>query len=90
MDLFVRRYTPFPISQGLIICSKKIYTALKSDRLYGNYYASGFAYDYLVEFYRLANNKSTAEEYESNQTIITAVNYIDSHIRDEITLEQAK
>ena len=67
---------------------KMIYTTLKSDRLYGNYYASGFAYDYLVEFYRLANNKSTAEESESNQTMITAVNYIDSHIKEEITLDQ--
>ena len=67
---------------------KKIYTALKSDRLYGNYYAGGFAYDYLVEFYCLANNKSTAEESESNQTIITAVNYIDSHIKEDITLDQ--
>lgn len=67
---------------------KKIYTILKSDRLYGNYYAGGFAYDYLVEFYRLANNKSVIEGSEKNQTLITAVNYIVSHIKEEITLEQ--
>lgn len=69
---------------------KKIYSALKTDRLYGNYYAGGFAYEFIVEYYRLANNKPSAEisDNGSSRKILAAVNYIDSHYKEEITLEQ--
>ena len=67
---------------------KKIYSVMKSDKLYGNYYAGGFAYDFLVEFYRLANNKASEEQSGANPTILSAVNYITSHYTEEITLEQ--
>lgn len=67
---------------------KKIYSTLKSDRLYGNYYAGGFAYDFLVELYRLANNKVSADEGGDNRTMLSVVDYIDSHYTEEISLEQ--
>lgn len=67
---------------------KKIYSVMKSDKLYGNYYAGGFAYDFLVEFYRLANNKASEEQSSANRTILSAVNYISSHYTEEITLEK--
>lgn len=43
--------------------------------------------DILVEFYRLANNKASEEQGGANRTILSAVNYIDSHYTEEITLE---
>lgn len=67
---------------------KKIYSVMKSDKLYGNYYAGGFAYEFLVEFYRLANNKASEEQTGENHTILSAVNYITSHYAEDITLEQ--
>lgn len=67
---------------------KKIYSTLKTDLIYGNYYAGGYAYEFLVEFYRLANNKPSAVNTDGGGTILTAVNYIDSHFKEGITLEK--
>ena len=67
---------------------KKIYSVMRSDKLYGNYYAGGFAYEFLVEFYRLANNKASEEQKGENSTILSAVNYITAHYTEDITLDQ--
>ncbi len=65
---------------------RKMHDALMSDKIYGNYRASGYLYDFLIEFYRLATEAGTA--VTANSAVIMAVDYINANYTDEITMEQ--
>lgn len=65
---------------------KQIHYTLRSDSLYGNYHASTFLYEYLIEFNRIINNKISAN-YPSSNTMTTIMNYINQNYSSEITLE---
>lgn len=65
---------------------RKMHDALIGDRIYGNYRASGYLYDFLIEFHRLATKSGTA--VTANSAVIKAVDYINMNYTEEITMEQ--
>ena len=65
---------------------RKLHDALLGDRIFGNYRAAGFLYDFLIEFYRLTSQGSTG--VTAHSAVIRAMDYINVHYTEEITMEQ--
>ncbi len=65
---------------------RKMHDALMGDRIYGNYRASGYLYDFLIEFHRLITEAETA--LTANSAVIKAIDYINANYTEEITMEQ--
>ncbi len=65
---------------------RKMHEALRSDSVYGNYRASGYLYDFLMEFYRLISVKGTSAS--PNPALIRAVDYIDFNYARHISMDQ--
>lgn len=65
---------------------RKMHEALMSDRIFGNYRAAGFLYDFLIELYRQMSAAGTA--VTANSAVIRAVDYINTNYADEITMEE--
>lgn len=64
---------------------RKMHEALRADSVFGNYRASGFLYDFLIEFYRLISSESSLSA--PNSALMKAVDYINFHFASEITLD---
>lgn len=65
---------------------RRMHESLMSDSIFGNYRASGYLYDFLIEFYRATSAKAAAGS--PNSVVIKAVDYINSNYTSAITLEQ--
>ena len=65
---------------------RRMHDSLSSDRLYGNFRASGYLYDFLIELARIKSMKASA--VSSNRAIAAAVGYINEHYAERITMEQ--
>lgn len=65
---------------------RKMHDALRADSIFGNYRASGFLYDFLIEYYRLISSGSASPS--SSPALAKAVDHINSAFRSEITLEE--
>lgn len=65
---------------------RKMHDALMGDRIYGNYRASGYLYDFLIEFHRLVTEAGTTAT--ANSAVIKAVDYINANYTEEITMDQ--
>ncbi len=66
---------------------RKIYLTMKTDRIFGDFAASGMLYSFILEFHRAAFGKS-AEQEEKGSPLVMAMNYIDEHYREDIELEE--
>ncbi len=64
----------------------KMFVALKSDKVYGNYTCSGLVYQYIMEFHRLASDKSVAGGVDRSDILMPALNYIDEHFREDFSV----
>ena len=64
----------------------KIFVALKSDKLYGNYTCSGLVYSYILEFYRLASDIAVKGGAEKSNILMPALNYIDNNFRNDFSV----
>ncbi len=65
---------------------RKLHDALMGDRIFGNYRAAGFLYDFLIEFYRLTSQVNT--DVTAHSAVIRTMDYINAHHTEEITMEQ--
>jgi AraC-like DNA-binding protein len=65
---------------------RKLHDTLMGDRIFGNYRAAGFLYDFLIEFYRLTSAINTG--IAANSAVVRAIDYINAHYTEEITMEQ--
>lgn len=65
---------------------RKMHEAIIADRIFGNYRAAGFLYDFLIEFYRLTSTAVTG--VSANPAVIRAMDYINIHYAEDITMEQ--
>ena len=61
-----------------------MHEALHSDVLFGNYRASGYLYEFLLEFYRLISLRESGEIYSS--TLLKALDYVNIHFTEQISL----
>ena len=64
----------------------KIFVALKSDKVYGNYTCSGLVYSYILEFYRLASDIAVKGGAEKSNILMPALNYIDNNFRNDFSV----
>lgn len=62
----------------------KMFVALKTDKVYGNYTCSGLVYQYIIELHRLASDKSVSGGVDRSDILMPALNYIDEHFREDL------
>ena len=65
---------------------RSMHDSIRSDSLYGNYRASGYLYDFLIEFNRLISHKDNASIH--NPVLIKAIDYINMHFRESIGMDE--
>lgn len=65
---------------------RKMHDAIRADSIFGNYRASGFLYDFLIEYYRQISCVGASPSY--SPALAKAVDHINSAFRSEITLEE--
>ena len=65
---------------------RKMHEALAGDRIFGNYRAAGYLYDFLIELYRLTLTVNTG--VAANSAVVRAIDHINNNFKDEITMEQ--
>ena len=61
----------------------KMFVELKADKVYGNYTCSGLIYQYIMEFYRVASDKSVTGGADRSEILMPALNYIEEHFRED-------
>jgi AraC-like DNA-binding protein len=67
---------------------RRIFRVLDEDRIYGNYYAAGYLYDFFLEYYRQISSKFTLTQEDHNPVILKLIHYIDNNYKSNITMEQ--
>lgn len=65
---------------------QKIYSTLKSDKLYGTFTSSGLTYDFLLEFHRLVYNKIENGGVANKSILMNVIDYIEEHYTEDIEL----
>ncbi len=66
----------------------KMFVALRSDKVYGNYTCSGLVYQYIMEFHRLASDKSVVGGADRSDILMPALNYIDEHFMEDFPVSE--
>lgn len=64
----------------------KIYYTIKSDKLYGNHYASAHLYDLLIEYRKIADNRLSAVYNSHTIALADVLQFIDEHYSSHIKL----
>lgn len=64
---------------------RKMHDAIRSDSVFGNYKASGYLYDFLIEFYRIVSAKGTSDK--PNSALVKALDYINFNYPASISLD---
>lgn len=65
---------------------RKMHDSLRSDSVFGNYRASGYLYDFLIEFYRVTSEKVSS--VSTSSALMKAVDYINSNYSDTVTMDE--
>ena len=64
---------------------RKMHEAIRADSVFGNYRASGYLYDFLIEFYRLISSAGTSAA--PNRALMKAVDHINFNFASSITMD---
>ena len=67
------------------IMSKAYYT-IKSDKIYGNHYASAHLYDLLIEFRKIADNRQSELSSTNTAALANVLEHIEKHYARQIKL----
>lgn len=65
---------------------RKMHEAIRADSLFGNYRASGYLYDFLIEFYRLVSAKGISGT--PNSALMKAIDYINDNYTAALGMEE--
>ena len=65
---------------------RKMHEAIRADSVFGNYRASGYLYDFLIELYRLISVKGTSGA--PNSALMKAVDHINSNYASPISMDE--
>lgn len=63
---------------------RKMHEAIRADSVFGNYRASGYLYDFLIEFYRIISCGGVSDS--PNPALTKAVGFINSNYKSHISL----
>lgn len=66
---------------------RRMHESIISDKISGCYKASGELYGFLIELHNIINSKNNAT-LSINPALIKAIDYINNHYREKITMEQ--
>ena len=66
----------------------RIYYTLKSDKLYGNHYASAQLYDFLIEYRKIADNRLSSFYTAQSVALADVLQYIEEHYPEQIKLNE--
>lgn len=66
----------------------RIYYTLKSDKLYGNHYASAQLYDFLIEYRKIAENRLSSFYTAQSVALADVLQYIEEHYPEQIKLNE--
>ncbi len=66
---------------------KRIIKTLKSDRIYGNYYASVYLYELFVEVNKQMHNIVSENDFNADNRMVLVIDYIEEHYHDKIKLQ---
>lgn len=72
--------------ESLLCILTKIYNIMNDDILFGNYYASAFLYEFILEFYKSSQKIPSLTDKAPNG-LLFVIEYIDSCYTDKITME---
>lgn len=61
---------------------------LFSNRVSGNYYASAYVYEFIMELHRLTHESAQKTGTSSSLKLVPVIEYIDQHFASNITLEE--
>lgn len=64
----------------------KMFVALKSDKVFGNYTCSGLVYQYIMDFHRLASDSSAKSKTDKSDILMPALNYIEENYRKDFPI----
>ncbi len=64
----------------------KMYTAEKTDRIFGGYTCSGLVYDYMIEFHRMMDTRANKLRLDRSRLLTPALNYIDANYQTDFPL----
>ncbi len=64
----------------------KMFVALKTDKVFGNYTCSGLVYQYLIEFHRLVSNMDIVGGTDRSNILMPALNYIEDNFRNDFSV----
>lgn len=65
---------------------RKMHDAIRSDSVFGNYRASGYLYDFLIELFRITSTQGATGA--TNSALMKAVDYINYNFSSQITLNK--
>ena len=71
--------------QGLY---NKMFVALKTDKIHGNYTCAGLVYQYILEYHRLASSGSMTEQTCRSEILMPALNFIDDNFRRDFSVSE--
>lgn len=64
----------------------KMYYTIKSDKLYGNHYASAQLYDLLIEYRKVADNRISSIYTSRSYALADVLEYIEEHYQEHLKL----
>ena len=64
----------------------KMFVALKTDKVYGNYTCAGLIYQYILEFHRLASDGNAKNKADKSDILMPALNYIEENFRRDFPI----
>lgn len=73
--------------ERLLRILRKIYQAMSSDALYGNFYASGFLYQFILEMYKHSRKIPSLHD-EAPDGFLSALELIDKNYTEKITMDK--
>lgn len=64
----------------------KMFVALKTDKVYGNYTCSGLIYQYILDFHRIASDSGIKSKADKSELLMPALNYIEENFRRDFSI----
>ena len=64
---------------------RKMHESIRADSVFGNYRASGYLYDFLIEFYRLISENKTSQA--PNSALMKALDYINENYTSAVSMD---
>lgn len=80
-------FSGFTDTERLMRILRKIFRTMKNDALFGNYYASGFLYEFILEFYKCVN-KIPDNSDKITGGLVNVIEFIEKNYMGKISMEQ--